>query len=111
VKSCGLKGSHLGAVEEAKLFVTHEGDEEPAVLYRDFVFDRDATRKYREGSNDLTAKNESCCYSQCAALAIGVGAPVLPQPGYFVEDSDAWRCRTAPASRPKKIRRVRSASR
>jgi hypothetical protein len=99
-RTCGPKGSMLGAVEESKLYISPDSDEEPAVAYREFSFDREATKKYREDLTDPSTA-ESCCYSQCATLVVGVADPVQLQAGFSLEE----RCMPAPpngTSRPAK---------
>jgi hypothetical protein len=100
VKTCGLKGSNLAAADESKLYVTPEPEGEPAVAFKDFTFDRDATRKYREELADAD-KKASCCYSQCTAMTVGEAEPVQLQPGFYIEE----KCLPAPpngTSKPSK---------
>jgi len=74
-RTCGTHGSNLGTVDELRLYVTAGDVDTPASSYRTFVFDRDATRKYRDDL-DPDSRTSSCCYSQCTAMTVGPGDPV-----------------------------------
>lgn len=74
-RTCGTHASNLGTVEEMKLYVSSEDPDNPATAYRDFRFDRDATRTYRE-DQEVGTRSSHCCYSQCTALTLGAPEPV-----------------------------------
>jgi hypothetical protein len=97
-RTCGTHATNLGSVDETKLYVTVEDD--PASAYRAFVFDRDATRTYRE-DQDAGTRSSHCCYSQCTALTLGAPEPIALTGGARL----GTKCMPAPpngTSRPAK---------
>lgn len=72
-RACGAKASNLATVEESKLWLTEEDSDEPSVTYRDFEFDREATRVFREPIDEN--KSSYCCYSRCTAMTVGIPDP------------------------------------
>ncbi len=99
-RTCGARASNLGTVEEMKLYVSSEDVDNAATAYRDFLFDREATRQYREGQ-DVGTRSSHCCYSQCTALTLGVAEPITLSGGMRL----GTNCMPAPpngTSRPAK---------
>lgn len=100
-RACGHKASNLSTVEESKLHITDEDSDNPSVAYRDFVFDRDETHRFRENADDQDTKNNYCCYSQCTPMTVGTADPAALPNGYSMDT----RCMPAPpngTSRPAK---------
>lgn len=99
-RTCGSRASNLGTVEEMKLYVSSEDVDNAATAYRDFLFDREATRQYRE-DQDVGTRSSHCCYSHCTALTLGVAEPITLSGGMRL----GTKCMPAPpngTSRPAK---------
>jgi len=79
VRSCGPRASNLGTVEESKLYLSNEDVDNPEVAYRDFVFDRAETHRFRE-NHDNDTRDQYCCYSQCTPMTVGKADPVAAMP-------------------------------
>ncbi len=99
-RSCGSHAANLGTVEDMKLYVSSEDVDNAATAYRDFLFDRDATREYRK-DQEVGARASHCCYSQCTALTFGAPEPITLAGGMRL----GTKCMPAPpngTSRPAK---------
>lgn len=75
VRTCGARASNLATAEDLQLYITPSEVDEPSTAYREFQFDRDATRKYRDEQDAGTRANH-CCYSQCTQLTLGEPDPI-----------------------------------
>lgn len=75
VRTCGATASNLATAEDLQLYVTASDVDDPSTAYREFRFDRDATRKYRD-DQDAGTRASHCCYSQCTALTLGEPEPI-----------------------------------
>ncbi len=89
-RSCGAKAASLASVEESKLHITEEDDSMEA--YREFTFDREETRRFRDEHSDATSRISYCCYSQCTAMTVGKADPVALTGGRTLDT----RCMPAP---------------
>ncbi len=100
-RTCGSRGSNLSSIEEFKLHLTEEAAENPEIAYRDFLFDRDETRRFRADHDDPATRSSFCCYSHCTAMTVGTADPVQLTAGRTLDT----RCIPAPpngTSRPAK---------
>lgn len=89
-RTCGSRATSLSSVEESKLHVTPEDDTMES--YRDFLFDREETRRFRDNQDDASMRSSYCCYSQCTAMTVGTADPVSLTNGRTLDT----RCMPAP---------------